>query len=343
MRKHETEIKWQVFVAVIYACIGFGQAFLNGTESGLSFGEFTAVCFAVISQFVILNLVANFLLLRFPFTRFPIHFVFYLITILSVYFLLKYWILYPNYIDIFATYSTNQNLSPNVFFLYIHITNLIVSYGLAYGLYSIKRTFRAEKRSKELELEINNAKLNTLKNQINPHFLYNTLSYMYAQARPVSNNLSKSILLLSGLMRYSLNNATANVLQSLEAEIDYIQNYLEIHRLRFDGNFHVNFEVNGILQNHKIIPLLLINYVENVLKHGILNDQKKPASISLSIDKTQLIFETKNHKQIGVKSNTIGKGLINAKTRLDLIFKTDYELYIIETDLDFNLNLIINF
>lgn len=341
MKKHKTEIKWQIIVAVIYTTLGLIQAYFNDPQVKLSLAEIIGVLNVTISQFVCMNLIANWLFFKHPYLQSPLIFFSYLILIFTCYFIFKYLTIYPDYTDILKTYPTNTNVSPLIFFTFIQLTNFVITYIISLGLYSIKKSFAMERKAKRLELEISKAKLSNLRNQINPHFLYNTLSYMYAQARPVSENLSKSILLLSEMMRYSLDNTQNNTEVPLELEIDYIQNYVEIHSLRFEKDFYVNFEIEGIIKNEKILPMVLINYVENAIKHGITNDIKNPINISLKVSEENIIFETTNKKQKGHKDFSSGIGLANTQNRLRLYYKQDFNLEVEDENKIFKVNLII--
>jgi two-component system, LytTR family, sensor kinase len=151
---------------------------------------------------------------------------------------------------------------------------------------------------------------------------------MYTQARPLSDNLSKSILMLSDLMRYSLKNTDNTSWSSLENEIEFLENFIEIHRLRFYTNFNLNFQVEGFVRDKKIAPLIFITFVENAIKHGILNDPKHPITILLSVGNTGLDFMVKNHKQHGFKDKTSGIGLENTKNRLKLMYPDKYQITI---------------
>jgi two-component system, LytTR family, sensor kinase len=328
MKKHRVEIKWQVIVFGIYAILGLIQAYSEHPAEGIYLREILGVFNVVISQCLLVNILANWLMLKYPFSREPVRYSVYLILIFIVNIFYRYITAFPDYNDLTSTYNGNQNKNSIVFFVFISTINSVISFLVALGIYSIKKSIRMEARARRLETEVSQARLDILKHQINPHFLYNTLSYMYSQARPVSENLSKSILMLSEMMRYSLNKTDENGLTLIEKEIQYIDNFIEIHRLRFENDFYVNFEVEGLIGNKKIVPLLLITFVENAIKHGVLNDASKPVNITLLIEKETLYFTVENHKQKGHKDETSGIGLENTKKRLQLVYGNRHDLEI---------------
>src|SRR5882757_4532196 len=115
---------------------------------------------------------------------------------------------------------------------------------LSFIIWSFLETFNREKETERLRREKTHTELAFLRSQINPHFLYNTLNYIYYLAYPVSDQLAGAILKLSGLMRYMLvENVDGKV--ELQKEVDYLHNYIDIYRLRFEDCFFVNFTILG--------------------------------------------------------------------------------------------------
>ncbi len=174
---------------------------------------------------------------------------------------------------------------------------------------------REEKMAEEqAKIQIENT---ALKAQINPHFLYNTLDFLYAKALPHSTELSDGIIRLADIMRYSIKPHDSEGLARLEEEIEHLENVIDINRLRFNNSIYINFEVEGDPGQLRIIPLVLITLVENVLKHGRVNDPEYPASIRLAvIEGNRLEFSTRNKKRSGPKELSTGIGLENIRKRL---------------------------
>ena len=145
------------------------------------------------------------------------------------------------------------------------------------------------------------------------------------------------------MMRYALNETDVKGYTSLTKEIDYIENFIEIYRLRFNSDFYVNFEIEGVVSGRKIVPMLLITFVENAFKHGRLNDSRCPITIRLAVHKNYLTFVVKNQKQQGTKDSTSGIGLANTKKRLLLAYPDQHALSITDDKLYFEVTLTLNF
>ncbi len=168
-----------------------------------------------------------------------------------------------------------------------------------------------------------------LRAQINPHFLYNSLNYFYSETFEALPKVGDSIMMLSDIMRYSLTDFSANGgLANLDEEIENIQNIININKCRFDDNLHVQLQVHGEPEGKKIVPMMFITLVENLFKHGDLQDPTQPAYIECTIDEQnkKVTFITKNKKS-GVK-NVIpgGLGTSNIKKRLELLYGNGFEL-----------------
>ncbi len=340
--RHRAEIKWQGIVYGVYFILGFIQAYSEHPSEGIYLKEFFGILNVTVSECLLVNVLGNWLMIKFPFSKRPQQYLTYLSLIILFFLCYRYLTAYPDHVDVLKSYNGEIDKKSPVFFVFISTINFVISFLVALGLFSIKKSLRMEQKARLLEHEVNDARLTILKHQFNPHFLYNTLSYMYAQARPVSDNLSKSILILSDMMRYSLNKTEDKGLVFIEKEIEYIENFIEMHRLRFDKDFFLNFDVEGIVGNKKIVPLLLITFVENALKHGVSNDSKTPIKINISIEKNELTLIVENHKQSGRKDETSGIGLENTIKRLKLVYPHKHNLVIIDTEKYYSINLTIN-
>src|SRR5215203_4404139 len=186
-----------------------------------------------------------------------------------------------------------------------------------------------EAQKMQLEVEKSQANFNFLKAQINPHFLHNTLNFLYAKSLPYSPELSEGILTLSDIMRYALSEGNAKDGKApLKDEIDHVRNVIKINQLRFSNNLNVNFKVEGVVNGATIIPFVLITLAENAFKHGDLKSTDHPIDINLRINDSKLYFYCSNKKKSGPKELSTGIGLDNIKKRLDLAYGTDYCLNI---------------
>lgn len=192
-----------------------------------------------------------------------------------------------------------------------------------------------EAQKMQLEVDKSQANFKFLKSQINPHFLHNTLNFLYAKSLPYSPELSEGILTLSDIMRYALNESTGSDDKApLKDEIEHVRNVIKINQLRFSHNLHVNFEVSGVVNGIEIIPFLLITVVENAFKHGDLQCIDHPIEIKLSIEHNRLYFYCRNKKKTGPKEISTGLGLDNIRNRLDFAYAGNYKL-LIKDEADF--------
>lgn len=248
-----------------------------------------------------------------------------LLVAMSAFILFRYLIeevLYRNLFGFGNYYNTS---------IYRYITNNIY-YGTSFivvsaAIYGVQHTFKTEQTNRKLKDEVVKAELAFLKSQINPHFLYNTLNYIYSLAIPVSDQLSNAVLRLSDLMRYTLTD-NANGKVKLSKELAYIQSYIALFSMRFDPVFYVEFETEVLNEDTEIAPLLLIPFVENAFKHGVTHDPTSPVRISLKSRHKQLSFEVSNKINHAQKDHSSGIGLVNIHRRLDLIYPDLYDLQI---------------
>lgn len=208
------------------------------------------------------------------------------------------------------------------------------------AVYGIEQSFKSEQVNRKLKEEVVKAELSFLKSQINPHFLYNTLNYVYSLAIPVSDKLANAVLRLSDLMRYTLNDSPDGKV-SLDKEVGYLESYVELFKMRFEPNFFVSFSTEGI-SDQKIASLILIPFVENAFKHGVVNDEKQPVRIKLKVQQKRLSFEVSNKISHAQKDHSSGVGMVNVHRRLDLIYPDQHELLISNNGNTYKSTLILN-
>ena len=226
---------------------------------------------------------------------------------------------FHNYtIDGSVTYKIGYYIGDN---LYFAIPVIVVSAALWAGSAALRR----ERENRQLREEKRAAEVAFLKTQINPHFLYNTLNMLFSMAYPVAKPVANAILKLSELMRYMLHDTPDGQVE-LTQEIEYLRNYLDLYRLRFPDSFHVDFTVTGEPAGRRVAPLVLIPFVENAIKHGVLDDPENPVHIRLNIEDEQLRFEVENQRSDGNKDATTGIGLPNLARRLELLYPERHAL-----------------
>jgi len=209
---------------------------------------------------------------------------------------------------------------------------MIFSFIVAYATYvreSLKEKRVLEAQKLQLEAQISQANFNFLKAQINPHFLHNTLNFLYAKSLPHSPELSEGILILSDVMRYALNLGYQKEGKApLKDEVEHVENVIRISQLRYNNELTVSFIVTGEMEGYLIVPFVLITIVENAFKHGDLKNEEHPIDIRLEVKNGRLKFYCHNKKKPGVKALTTGIGIDNITKRLELAYGKKFTLTI---------------
>jgi two-component system LytT family sensor kinase len=189
--------------------------------------------------------------------------------------------------------------------------------------------FLNERIQRDLENQRLSAELSFLRSQINPHFLFNSLNSIYSLAYQRSETTPEAILKLSEIMRYMLYECNDNKV-ALAKELQYLQNYIDLQKIRFGKNSYIDFKVNGKIGEQQIVPLLLIAFIENAFKHGIANDPSSPIRLLADVDQEHLHFYSQNKKHNNNRDTLGGIGLNNVRRRLDLLYPGKYTLSIID-------------
>ncbi|MCU0355773.1 MAG: sensor histidine kinase [Cytophagales bacterium] len=216
----------------------------------------------------------------------------------------------------------------------------------ACGFYFTRKYYREEQNRQKLQNELLLTELAFLKSQMNPHFLYNSLNSLYSQALAVSEPLSKSILLLSDIMRYALEETDATGKVPLSKEITHLRNFIEMHRLRFRHKLHVDFRIQPEhvdTTTIKVLPFVLISLVENAFKHGLFTKAADALVIRLTVDENSIFFQVKNRIDHNpVKYPTPGVGLGNVRRMLALAYPDRHTLDLDQNSEFFEVNLTLN-
>jgi two-component system sensor histidine kinase AlgZ len=196
---------------------------------------------------------------------------------------------------------------------------------------------------KEIEKEKLTAELNFLKAQVNPHFLFNTLNNLYYLAYSKSENTTEVIEKLSAMMRYMIYDSNYVQVQ-LNKEIDYMQNYIILEKLRLNDKVKINFNIEGDTDSIRIVPLVLITFLENAFKHGVSSTTSESwINASLTCSPGKLTFEVGNKKAAKTTEEKSGIGLQNVKRRLELSYPGQYVLDMNDTPAEYRVRLAINF
>ena len=209
----------------------------------------------------------------------------------------------------------------------------------ALGLRVIEQHTASEKRQKELEKEKLNSELAFLKNQVSPHFFFNTLNNIYSLIEINTADAQQAVMKLSRLMRYLLYESEHGETQ-LSHEINFMNHYIDLMRLRISPKVDLSIEMPENNNNLKIPPLLFIPFIENAFKHGISYREKSFINIKMNIQENKIRFTCSNSLAqptiSGVEEKHSGIGLDNVKKRLDLLFPEKHNLKISKTESEFS-------
>jgi hypothetical protein len=203
---------------------------------------------------------------------------------------------------------------------------------------------RVRSRLFKTEIARNNAEILSLKAQINPHFLFNTMNNIYAlSVREKASATASSILKLSGLMRYVVTE-TGHGFVSLDKEISYINDYIELQRMRLDKRVALSYKVSGNITGQQIAPLLMIPFIENAFKHGVNPDEDSSINIHIEITGLELKIIVENNKvKVALDPHMkSGHGIENTKSRLQLLYPSRHFLILSEDDNHFRVHLTIH-
>lgn len=200
-----------------------------------------------------------------------------------------------------------------------------------------------QREKKKLEKEKLHSELKFLRSQINPHFLFNTLNNVYSLALVKSDKTPEVILKLSEILRYMLYECNVPKVL-LSKEINYIENYLALERLRQKDDVKIDFMIEGEVNDQVISPLLFTPFLENAFKHGI-NRVIENASVDiiLKVNKNKISFLVENTKPEfttqDFEKKQGGIGLSNVKKRLKLLYPNKYSLDIENTKFSYKIDM----
>lgn len=218
----------------------------------------------------------------------------------------------------------------NLFFFCVYIV-----YGVVF--YFIRFSYYKELQQKELVLQNRQSELSFLRSQVNPHFLFNSLNNIYALVYSRSEQALPAIAGLSELLRYMLYDNTEMV--PLEKELDYIDKYISLQKLRFEHPINAELQISGAAKDVKIPPLLLIPFIENAFKHGDFSANGKGLTVTVYCTAAKMNFYCHNTKGKGKKDVGGGIGLANIKRRLQLLYPGKHTLDIQDETNSFTVNL----
>ncbi len=212
-----------------------------------------------------------------------------------------------------------------------HIIDINTVMVIPLGVRLLRIYYRERVEASELAKAKFEAELKFLKNQVQPHFLFNTLNTLYGLTLKNSQKAGELVLKLSELMRYLLYETSVERVE-LEKELVHIKNYIELEKMRYNQRVEIGFNVMGKTQGKFIAPMILLHFVENSFKHSVAKSIEKAwITIDFSIKENSYLLRVENSKPSisGYhKADSLevfaGVGLQNVQRRLDIIYKDQY-------------------
>jgi two-component system, LytTR family, sensor kinase len=203
--------------------------------------------------------------------------------------------------------------------------------------------FRVFERQSKMEKANLNAELTLLKNQISPHFFFNTLNNIYSLIGRNNEDSKNAVIKLSKMMRYVLNESGEDN-KPLSDEIEFMNNYIDLMKLRIGAKTRLSVNFPTVYKDLRIPHLLFISLIENAFKYGISVQEESYVNISLECGENNILFKCENglpeSNNVPIFAST-GIGLENLKKRLILLYPNRHELEINRTKNKFEVNLII--
>ncbi len=233
---------------------------------------------------------------------------------------------------------------PSLLMLYINsliISFLVLVASIAFKM--ISKWLSEERLRKDVEKEQLKTELALLRHQVSPHFFMNTLNNIHALIDINTETAKESVLRLSTLMRYLLYETTLGH-SSLKKELEFIESYISLMKLRFTDKVSVTCEIPAVVPDIQIPAMLFVSFIENAFKHGVSYRHQSYIQFSIAIANEQIICLIRNSKHNDLQKTEkkySGIGMQNVKKSLDLLFADNYQLDVIETISDFEVKLII--
>lgn len=247
------------------------------------------------------------------------------------------WLIVPGYyLTALAAGKTAQDFygTMNCFYFFISTSfpSTLASMTLAMSIKLTKNWVQTERRQQLLEKEKLETELRFLKYQFNPHFLFNSINSIFFLIHRNPDMASESLAKFSELLRHQLYESNDQKI-ALNKEVNYLENFIELEKLRQNDNVHVTFQTDYALNGHLgIAPFILMNFVENAFKHVSKHtDQPNWIRINLEVKEQRLHFSISNSSSPNPLNEVIsygGIGIKNVQRRLDLIYPGQHELKI---------------
>ena len=327
---------WTIIYFFYTYFLGYGS---TETRYVNLFSGFLMPVTILLSYFLIYYLLPKYLLLK-KYKTFILYSLY--AAILSVYAIILsvlYGLFFLSDIEVENTITITKSL-PFVIVGVFFVALIVVTISLIKHNYqSIITNESLAKKFLQTELELKENELKFLKMQIHPHFLFNTLNTMYGFALKKAEETPEMILKLSNLLDYILYQVDKPYV-FLKDEVNHIEDYLLLEKMRFNDTLEVNLNVHNIPDDIQVTPMLLIPFVENSFKHGEIINGKLDISISIEIKSKSLFFTIKNSTKSKPNSDK-GIGLVNLRKRLEMLYKENFSLEVKNENNEFIANLCI--
>jgi len=210
---------------------------------------------------------------------------------------------------------------------------LVVNMALAIAIFFIRKALDEKEMLQNVQRDNTFFKLRYLRAQLNPHFLFNTLNSIYSLSLQKSDQAPEVVVKLADIMRYLIYECNEEKI-SLDKEIEFIKNYIEIEKIRYKAD--VRFSVEGETEGIMIEPFLFMSFIENGFKHAMDNSFEEPfIYITLKTGDGQVVLNVINSSNIDLETQAKrinGKGLTTSKSLLELLYMDSYSLNIIQTE-----------
>lgn len=202
----------------------------------------------------------------------------------------------------------------------------IVTVAVAIGIRHFIRVRQLKQQLKDEKAKNTEAELAWLKNQINPHFLFNTLNNISSLTQIDADAAQDAIAQLSDLLRYAMYETNKNTVP-LGGEVEFMRNYIELMKLRCNEQTSVNYQLSIDSEQVEVAPLLFISLIENAFKHGVSSGRPSAISIKLEQHQGQLTFicDNTNYPKNDKDRSGSGIGIENTRRRLELMYADRYE------------------
>lgn len=202
----------------------------------------------------------------------------------------------------------------------------IVTVAVAIGIRHFIRVRQLKQQLKDEKAKNTEAELAWLKNQINPHFLFNTLNNISSLTQIDADAAQDAIAQLSDLLRYAMYETNKNTVP-LGGEVEFMRNYIELMKLRCNEQTSVNYQLSTDSEQVEVAPLLFISLIENAFKHGVSSG--RPSAISIKLEQLQgqltFICDNTNYPKNDKDRSGSGIGIENTRRRLELMYADRYE------------------